>query len=104
MKARKEDDDDKPKVGGDKKIVCENCDKSTQVDVPHNTNDDESSVLVVSSAAAPGQACRTSYEQVDRCMKDNKGQISKCVAQWNDFRKCHEGENFVDNVTKKAAT
>ena len=57
-------------------VVCENCAKSTQRNVPDN-----SSIHM---------HCQEIYQQVDHCMKANKGQISKCVLEWQKFRQCHE--------------
>jgi hypothetical protein len=75
------------------KVVCENCDKSTQVDLPPpppvNDTEDSASTSINSSTSL----CRTQYQDVDRCMRENKGQISKCVSQWDAFRTCHDDEN-----------
>jgi uncharacterized protein YgiB involved in biofilm formation len=73
------------------KVVCENCDKSTQVDLPPPPVDDTTSSISTTSSVT--SLCRTQYQNVDRCMRENKGQISKCAVQWDAFRKCHDDEN-----------
>jgi hypothetical protein len=57
----------------DKEAVCEHCVKSKQVDRPEL----DSSV------------CGEDYERVDSCMKNHKGQVSACVAEWKAFQQCH---------------
>ena len=37
-----------------------------------------------------GAKCQLLYLDVDRCMKNNKGQIAPCQKQWSEFRKCHD--------------
>eukprot|EP00527_Entomoneis_sp_CCMP2396_P003810 CAMPEP_0198143976 /NCGR_PEP_ID=MMETSP1443-20131203/12311_1 /TAXON_ID=186043 /ORGANISM="Entomoneis sp., Strain CCMP2396" /LENGTH=90 /DNA_ID=CAMNT_0043807291 /DNA_START=105 /DNA_END=378 /DNA_ORIENTATION=+ len=60
----------------DNKVVCVNCAKTTQKDVPTNSTVTEN--------------CSDVYTIVDQCMKSNKGQISKCVVEWQSFKACHE--------------
>lgn len=59
------------------KIVCEECDKRTQKDHPEQE----------------AMKCETSYKQVTECMAQHKGQIAKCVAEWTEFKACHEKKN-----------
>ena len=61
--------------------VCEECDKKTQKELP------------ASSKSAKGMPCQDAYAAVAKCMAENKGQISPCVKQWDEFKACHEKEN-----------
>lgn len=61
------------------KIVCENCDKKTQKELP--------------SASSYGMPCQEAYAAVTKCMKENNGQISPCVKEWDEFKACHEKRN-----------
>jgi hypothetical protein len=69
--------------------VCENCHKSTQKPLPStntsnhddaNNGDDEDSQI----------QCMEQYEQVEDCMKQNKGQIVPCSNAWQIFKQCRE--------------
>ena len=53
--------------------ICVNC-KPTEKEIPANDMN----------------PCENTYEMVDKCMKQNKGQISSCVNEWNAFKICHE--------------
>ncbi|CAB9507957.1 expressed unknown protein [Seminavis robusta] len=64
------------------KVVCENCDKSTQKDLPDNT------------IASSGNACGDFYQSVSACMTENKGQVSACAKEWDAFRKCHDDDKL----------
>lgn len=61
---------------GQDKIVCENCDKKTQKELPASSSDQMS--------------CHEAYAAVSKCMKKNNGQISPCVKEWDEFKTCHE--------------
>ncbi|KAL7563684.1 hypothetical protein ACA910_021382 [Epithemia clementina (nom. ined.)] len=75
---KKENDDNPPKAGTETTVVCENCAKTTQRDVPEH------------SPIVQNHVCQDSYNQVDQCMKSNNGQVSKCVMEWQAFRTCHD--------------
>ena len=60
-------------------IICIECDKKTQKDLPSND-----------SVSSKGMACEVEYSVVSNCMRENSGQISSCKAQWDDFKLCHE--------------
>lgn len=69
--------------------VCENCHKSTQKPLPStntsnhddaNNGDDKDSQI----------RCMEQYEQVEDCMKQNKGQIVPCSNAWQIFKQCRE--------------
>ena len=53
-------------------VVCENCDKKTQQDLPSNEEND----------------CLGFYRAVDRCMLANRGQVSSCIDEWREFKFC----------------
>ena len=57
--------------------VCVDCDKSTQKDLPDD------------NAASEGNPCQKSYSKVTACMDINKGQISSCAREWDEFKECH---------------
>jgi hypothetical protein len=59
----------------EKKVVCEHCVKSKQVDRPPELD----SIAV----------CNEDYARVDACMKSHKGQVSACAAEWKAFQQCH---------------
>ncbi len=63
----------------DDKIICIECDKKTQKDLP-----------ATDSVSSKGMPCEDEYSQVSKCMKDNEGQVSSCASQWNRFKHCHE--------------
>jgi hypothetical protein len=71
-------DQDDTMTEGQEKVVCENCDKSTQKELPQV------------STAAQGMACEKVYLAVSECMDKHKGQISSCVKEWDAFKACHE--------------
>jgi len=58
------------------KIVCENCAKETQKDLP----------------AGEPDTCMEQYLAVDLCMKANKGQVTSCVDEWKAFQDCHASQ------------
>ena len=60
-----------------KEVVCIDCDKKTQKDLP----DDNSS--------SASNDCKDSYVKVTTCMDANNGQISACVNEWDEFKECH---------------
>ena len=60
----------------DNEILCENCDKKTQKDLP---------------ADEPEQ-CMDQYTRVDQCMKANRGQVTSCVEEWKEFQACHASQ------------
>lgn len=62
--------------------ICENCHKSTQKDLPA---DDDITAKV----------CHDSYAAVDKCMKENQGQISPCASLWQQFKKCRDASEPV---------
>lgn len=62
-----------------KKVVCENCDKSTQ-----------QKELPAESSSSKGMPCSKAYEAVSKCMDVNKGQVSACSKEWSIFRDCHD--------------
>ena len=67
--------------GGDD-VVCEKCDaRKYQKKVP---KDDIKS--------SKGGTCEQYYKNVTICMKQNKGQISKCTKEWDLFRDCHNNK------------
>ena len=53
-------------------VVCENCDKKTQKELPDDQKDD----------------CMGFYVTVDKCMRSNRGQVSACVDEWREFQSC----------------
>ena len=57
-----------------KQVVCENCEKSTQKELPDN------------SLASQGMVCSEAYQVVSACMVANKGQIFACSKEWETFR------------------
>lgn len=59
-------------------VVCIDCDKKTQKDLPDS-----------GSSASTGSPCEESYVEVTSCMDANKGQISACVKEWDKFKECH---------------
>lgn len=59
-------------------IVCEDCDKKTQKHLPE------------ASTSSEGMPCQEAYAAVTKCMKENNGQISPCVKEWDGFKACHE--------------
>ena len=69
------DDNDNDKS----KVVCVDCDKKTQKDLPNQT-----------ASASKGQPCALSYQTVTECMETNQGQITACAKEWQAFRQCHE--------------
>lgn len=60
------------------KVVCEDCEKSTQKDLPQE------------STSSQGMPCEKTYLAVSECMANYKGQISSCVKEWDAFKECHE--------------
>lgn len=66
----------KPHGPNEEKIVCENCAKETQKDLP---------------ADEPDQ-CMEQYFAVDLCMKENRGQVTSCVQEWKEFHACHASQ------------
>ena len=64
------------------KVVCEDCDKKTQKELPEG-----------SAVASEGMPCQTAYARVTKCMAEHKGQISPCVKEWDEFKACHERQN-----------
>jgi len=76
---------DKTKTGDDNnnnnevKVICLDCDKKNQKDLP--TSD---------PVSAPNQPCSSFYETVCECMTKYEGQISSCTEEWDAFRKCHQ--------------
>ena len=65
---------------GQNEKECINCQKNTQKEPPRR------------SSSHQGQACEIPYTTVTLCMSQNKGQISKCVDEWEKFKRCHEKE------------
>jgi len=63
-------------------VVCENCQKSTQVDLP--TSDQE--------VAAQGNPCGIIYNKVQTCMEENQGQIVPCADVWQEFKICRQNQ------------
>ena len=63
----------------DKEVVCENCDKKTQKDLPEQDK-----------VASPGMPCSEAYRAVSSCMDKYNGQIHPCAKEWDVFRACHE--------------
>lgn len=64
-------------------VVCEDCDKKTQKDLPET------------STSSEGMPCEAAYAAVTKCMAEHKGQISPCVKEWDEFKACHEKRNAV---------
>jgi hypothetical protein len=65
--------------------VCENCVQSQKAAAfPSSSNN---------------EMCGESYVAVDRCMKQNAGQISSCVGEWKAFQLCHNNNNNDNNAT-----
>lgn len=62
-----------------KSVVCEDCDKSTQKDLPETD-----------TTSGSGQPCESQYSKVASCMSQHSGQISACADEWKAFRQCHE--------------
>ena len=61
-------------------IVCVECDKKTQKDLPSND-----------AVSSEGMPCEKEYAIVSSCMKKNSGQVSSCSIHWDEFKLCHEG-------------
>lgn len=60
-------------------VICIECDKKTQKDLPSND--------VLSSEGMP---CEKEYALVSSCMKEKAGQVSSCSSHWDKFKLCHE--------------
>mmetsp|Transcript_764 Transcript_764/g.1381 ORF Transcript_764/g.1381 Transcript_764/m.1381 type:complete len:80 (-) Transcript_764:321-560(-) len=60
-------------------VVCIDCDKKTQKDLPSNK----------SSSASEGMPCEEVYAKVVACMDKHQGQVSPCTKEWDEFKKCH---------------
>jgi hypothetical protein len=67
--------------GGDDEVICLDCDKKNQKDLP---SDDP--------VSQTGQPCANIYEKVTDCMSKHQGQISSCTEEWESFRRCHQQE------------
>jgi len=65
----------------DNKVICIDCDKKNQKDLPKND-----------PLSQKDQPCATFYETVSECMTKYEGQISSCTDEWDAFRKCHRQE------------
>ncbi len=62
------------------KVVCIECDiKTQQKELPPND-----------SLSGAGMPCEVEYNLVSTCMKEQAGQVSACVVQWDDFKLCHQ--------------
>ena len=73
------DDDDNNNNNVNNKVICIDCDKKNQKDLP--TTDPVSS---------SGQPCAQLYATVSECMSKYEGQITSCTDEWDNFRKCHQ--------------
>lgn len=62
----------------DDKVICIDCDKKNQKDLP---KDDP--------LLQKDQPCASFYEAVCACNTKYDGQISSCTKEWDAFRKCH---------------
>mmetsp|Transcript_26353 Transcript_26353/g.54003 ORF Transcript_26353/g.54003 Transcript_26353/m.54003 type:complete len:91 (-) Transcript_26353:471-743(-) len=67
-------------VGTAEKIVCVDCDRKTQKELPD-----------VSSSSA-GMPCEDVYAAVAECTKEHAGQVAPCREQWDAFKACHEND------------
>ena len=63
-------------------VVCIDCDKRTQKDLPSND-----------TTSSSGMKCEQIYEKVASCMTQNDGQVSACVTEWDKFKRCHSGKD-----------
>jgi hypothetical protein len=84
LRLNDDNDDDKgePKttMNNRNNTICVNCSKETQMDVP-------------SSNVQTNVVCVESYQNVQRCMDRNHGQISSCTMEWKAFQQCHDNNN-----------
>lgn len=64
-------------------VVCEDCKIETQKELPPT---DES--------ASQGGHCHKLYLKVDKCMRENRQQVTKCNEEWRAFRECHQQEKL----------
>ena len=39
----------------------------------------------------PRDDCKASYADVERCMREQQGQVNLCQDEWEAFRRCHDG-------------
>ena len=60
------------------KVICIDCDKKTQKELPANDR-----------TSSSGQPCETWYQAVATCMNTHHGQISSCTREWDAFKQCH---------------
>jgi hypothetical protein len=61
---------------------CESC-KPTKSD-----NEWTQGLVSDSEVGSTRRKCHEEYQQVEDCMKQSQGSISKCNLQWIQFRKC----------------
>jgi hypothetical protein len=73
-----QEDTTKSATARGKAIICEDCEKITQKEVPSN------------SSSSDGGACEQDYMSVAACMKAFHGQVSPCQELWSAFKKCHD--------------
>ena len=43
------------------------------------------------AAAGVRGDCKASYAEVERCMREQQGQVNLCQDEWEAFRRCHDG-------------
>jgi hypothetical protein len=72
------------------KVICIDCEKKNQKDLP--TTD---------SVSSSGQPCAQLYAMVSECMSKYEGQISSCTDEWDNFRKCHQQQQRGEKLTFK---
>lgn len=67
----------------DEVVVCVDCDKKTQKDLPSDN----------SSAASTD--CKEVYAQVVACMDKQYKRVAQCKDEWREFKLCHEAKNGI---------
>jgi len=64
-------------------VVCVDCDKKTQKDLPSDN----------SSAASTD--CKEQYARVVTCMDKQYKRVAQCKDEWREFKLCHEAKNSI---------
>lgn len=76
-----------PETSPNKPPVCENCQKSSQRELPR----DDPLVAVEQQQGGGRHPCAPIYDRVEACMSEFRGQISPCSTVWQEFRECRDG-------------
>ena len=64
-------------------IVCIDCDKKTQKDLPSD------------NSRAASTDCKEVYAQVVACMDKQYKRVAQCKDEWREFKLCHEAKNSI---------